>query len=181
PHARGDPRLPPRTRPVAKAERPRPHARSRSPLSQLPQPCEPLRSRRRRRPLPPLRQFRRRLRGGVRAAYAVDFRISIFDSDAVGGRRQELRSWTDSDSVRPTARLMIDATSVTIENRNSKIENPPLSLPDLASWSFSGTALAVLGQPIKPSVSPALHTAALADMAAPGPRVWVWRYVRLER
>lgn len=63
----------------------------------------------------------------------------------------------------------------------SKIENPSvLTLRDLESWSFPGTALAVLGQPIKHSISPALHNAALAELAQTDTRFRDWRYFRFE-
>ena len=55
-----------------------------------------------------------------------------------------------------------------------------LTLGDLAQWSFTGTALAVLGQPIKHSISPALHHAALAQMAATDARFASWSYFRFE-
>ena len=42
---------------------------------------------------------------------------------------------------------------------------PTLTLEDLDGWSHAGTALAVLGHPIKHSISPAMHNAALAAMA----------------
>jgi len=57
---------------------------------------------------------------------------------------------------------------------------PVYTLRDLASWSFAGTALAVLGQPIKHSISPAMHHAALADFARTDPRFASWHYVRCE-
>ena len=55
-----------------------------------------------------------------------------------------------------------------------------LTLSDLDRWSFDGTALAVLGQPIKHSVSPAMHNAALADMAQRDPRFATWKYFCFE-
>lgn len=68
-----------------------------------------------------------------------------------------------------------------IENRKLKIENSSvLSLADLATWSFDGTALAVLGHPIKHSVSPAMHNAALAEMAASDARFRSWSYFRFD-
>lgn len=51
-----------------------------------------------------------------------------------------------------------------------------LTLSDLERWSFNGTALAVVGQPIKHSVSPAMHNAALADMARHDSRFAAWKY-----
>ncbi len=55
-----------------------------------------------------------------------------------------------------------------------------LTLPDLDSWKFSGTALAVLGHPIKHSLSPLMHNTALADMAAEDPKFATWRYFRFD-
>ncbi len=62
-----------------------------------------------------------------------------------------------------------------------KIENSPvLSLADLAAWSRPGTSLAVLGHPIKHSISPAMHNAALARLAAADARFADWQYFRFE-
>lgn len=60
------------------------------------------------------------------------------------------------------------------------VTDPVLTLHDLASWSLAGTALAVLGQPIRHSISPAMHNAALAAMAAQDRRFADWRYFRFE-
>ena len=57
---------------------------------------------------------------------------------------------------------------------------PVLTLRDLDSWSFPGTALAVLGHPIAHSISPALHNAALAEMAQRDPRFADWEYFRFD-
>ena len=57
---------------------------------------------------------------------------------------------------------------------------PVLTLRDLDHWSSAGTSLAVLGQPIKHSISPALHHAALAKMAEQDPRYGAWQYFRFE-
>lgn len=57
---------------------------------------------------------------------------------------------------------------------------PVLTLADLDNWSFDGTALAVLGHPIKHSISPAMHNAALAVMAKSDPRFKTWRYFRFD-
>lgn len=68
-----------------------------------------------------------------------------------------------------------------IENLKSRIENRDvLTLADLDGWSFRGTALAVLGQPIAHSLSPPMHHAALAAMAATRPEFSSWRYFRFE-
>ena len=57
---------------------------------------------------------------------------------------------------------------------------PVLTLADLAAWTRPGTSLAVLGHPIKHSVSPAMHNAALAQLATVDPRYADWRYFRFE-
>lgn len=60
-----------------------------------------------------------------------------------------------------------------------KIENSSvLTLRDLATWSFDGTALAVLGHPIDHSISPPMHNAALGVMAHADPRFGQWKYFR---
>jgi shikimate dehydrogenase len=58
--------------------------------------------------------------------------------------------------------------------------DPTCSLADLDGWSFPGTALAVVGHPIKHSISPAMHNAALASLAVAPPRFSNWRYFRFE-
>lgn len=58
--------------------------------------------------------------------------------------------------------------------------DPVLTLADLAAWQRDGTSLAVLGHPIKHSISPPMHNAALADLAANDPRFAEWRYFRFE-
>lgn len=55
-----------------------------------------------------------------------------------------------------------------------------LALTDLESWSRPGVSLAVLGHPIRHSISPAMHNAALAAMAATDPAFAAWRYFRFE-
>ncbi|MBC7367518.1 MAG: shikimate dehydrogenase, partial [Undibacterium sp.] len=57
---------------------------------------------------------------------------------------------------------------------------PVLTLADLDGWTFPGTALAVLGYPIKHSISPAMHNAALAAFAPTDARFADWRYFRFE-
>lgn len=55
-----------------------------------------------------------------------------------------------------------------------------LTLRDLDDWSFDGSALAVLGQPIKHSISPAMHNAALAAATVADASFARWRYFRFE-
>ena len=72
--------------------------------------------------------------------------------------------------------------AASIENLKSKIETPGavLTLRDLASWSFAGTALAVLGHPIQHSVSPPMQNAALALLARSDPAFAAWKYFRFD-
>ena len=58
--------------------------------------------------------------------------------------------------------------------------DPIHTLADLENWSFSGTALAVLGHPIKHSLSPPMHHAALAGLARTAPAYATWRYFRFD-
>jgi shikimate dehydrogenase len=58
--------------------------------------------------------------------------------------------------------------------------DPVLTLGDLETWSRPGTALAVLGHPIKHSISPAMHNAALAALARTEARFADWTYFRFE-
>lgn len=55
-----------------------------------------------------------------------------------------------------------------------------LTLDDLATRSFAATPLAVLGHPIRHSVSPPMHNAALAAMAPAAPALAGWRYYRFD-
>ncbi len=54
------------------------------------------------------------------------------------------------------------------------------TLDDLAAWSRSGVSLAVLGFPIRHSISPAMHNAALARMAERDAMYSNWQYFRFE-
>lgn len=54
------------------------------------------------------------------------------------------------------------------------------TLADLAAWSFAGVALAVVGRPVAHSLSPAIHNAALAEMAKTQPRFGNWRYFKFD-
>lgn len=54
------------------------------------------------------------------------------------------------------------------------------TLADLDSWSFPGTALAVLGHPVAHSISPAMHNAALAHMARADEKYSTWRYFKFD-
>jgi shikimate dehydrogenase len=55
-----------------------------------------------------------------------------------------------------------------------------LLLEDLASWQREGVSLAVLGFPIRHSLSPVMHNAALREMAKRWPEFSDWHYYRLE-
>jgi shikimate dehydrogenase len=57
---------------------------------------------------------------------------------------------------------------------------PVLELSDLAAWSRPGTSLAVLGHPIKHSISPPMHNAALAELARTDARFSDWEYFRFD-
>lgn len=57
---------------------------------------------------------------------------------------------------------------------------PIHTLSDLVDWSFAGTALAVIGHPIAHSLSPAIHNAALAEMARLAPQFAHWRYFKFD-
>ncbi|MGH7955773.1 MAG: shikimate dehydrogenase family protein [Opitutaceae bacterium] len=58
--------------------------------------------------------------------------------------------------------------------------SPVLTFRDLESWSRTGTSLAVLGHPIKHSISPSMHNAALGELARHDPRFAGWEYFRFE-
>ena len=57
---------------------------------------------------------------------------------------------------------------------------PVLTLRDLEAWSRPGVSLAVLGHPIRHSISPPMHNAALADLARSDARFADWEYFRFE-
>ncbi len=63
---------------------------------------------------------------------------------------------------------------------SAETPHPIHTLADLDTWSFAGTALAVLGHPIKHSISPPMHNAALARMAQRDPRFATWKYFRFD-
>ncbi len=64
--------------------------------------------------------------------------------------------------------------------RPAPIVDTVFTLQDLRDWNRPGTSLAVLGHPIKHSLSPAMHNAALAEMARADPRFADWRYHRFD-
>jgi shikimate dehydrogenase len=55
-----------------------------------------------------------------------------------------------------------------------------LTPPDLVEWSEPGTHLAVIGDPVRHSLSPPMHNAALAQMATTDARFASWRYWKIE-
>ncbi len=54
------------------------------------------------------------------------------------------------------------------------------TLDDLRNWQFPGTSLAVLGQPVRHSISPQMHNAAISKLAQTRPELAQWRYFRFE-
>lgn len=60
------------------------------------------------------------------------------------------------------------------------MNEPVLTLADLADWNRPGTHLAVLGHPIKHSISPPMHNAALAELAKEDEAFAGWKYHRFE-
>ncbi len=75
------------------------------------------------------------------------------------------------------ATLSVDS----IENLKSKIENSEvLTLDALDTWAHAGPSLAVLGHPIKHSISPAMHNAALAELSRNERDYSAWRYFRFD-
>lgn len=54
------------------------------------------------------------------------------------------------------------------------------TLADLEDWQFEGNSLAVLGHPVRHSISPQMHNAALAALAANRPDLADWRYFRFD-
>ena len=55
-----------------------------------------------------------------------------------------------------------------------------LTLDHLNAWPSTGAALAVLGHPIKHSISPAIHNAALAELARSEEDFLAWKYYRFD-
>ena len=65
---------------------------------------------------------------------------------------------------------------VSLRGLNSKLENSTVyTLADLEAWTAPGTSLAVLGHPIKHSISPAMQNAALGELARTDARFADWR------
>ncbi len=54
------------------------------------------------------------------------------------------------------------------------------TLDDLRKRSFPGTSLAVVGYPVRHSISPAMHNAAIADLRQRNDRFRDWTYYRFE-
>ncbi len=54
------------------------------------------------------------------------------------------------------------------------------TLEDLSDWNFEGVGLAVLGHPVRHSISPQMHNAALDQLAAEQSQLADWRYFRFE-
>lgn len=62
----------------------------------------------------------------------------------------------------------------------SAVAESPHPLADLDTWSFAGTALAVVGRPVAHSLSPAIHNAALAELAKTQSKFGDWRYFKFD-
>lgn len=69
---------------------------------------------------------------------------------------------------------------MSISNRESPDPAAVQTPADLGSWSRPGVSLAVLGSPVKHSLSPQMHNAALAEMANRSGRFRNWRYFKFE-
>lgn len=54
------------------------------------------------------------------------------------------------------------------------------TIEDLKNWQFEGTSLAVLGKPVRHSISPQMHNAALQELAKTTPELGNWKYFRFE-
>lgn len=61
-----------------------------------------------------------------------------------------------------------------------KATNKVYTLADLAKWDFQGTSLCLLGHPVAHSLSPAMHNAALAEMAKEDPQFANWKYFKFD-
>lgn len=70
-------------------------------------------------------------------------------------------------------------TSKTLTN-DTPDASQTYSLSDLSDWKHTGTSLAVLGHPIKHSVSPQMHNAALLNMAQTQQIYQDWRYFKFD-
>jgi shikimate dehydrogenase len=57
---------------------------------------------------------------------------------------------------------------------------PVRTVADLENWPMQPPSLAVIGQPVTHSLSPAMHNAALADLATRDARFAAWRYHKFE-
>jgi shikimate dehydrogenase len=63
-------------------------------------------------------------------------------------------------------------------NATSAPDSTVFTVDDLDQWPWDGTSLAVLGFPVKHSISPAMHNAALQVMASADARFARWRYFK---
>ena len=70
--------------------------------------------------------------------------------------------------------------SVSASRNRRMADDSFFTLADLRAWSRTGIWLAVVGHPIKHSLSPTMHNAALAQLAASDPRLADWRYTRFD-
>ncbi|MCH6255135.1 shikimate dehydrogenase [Puniceicoccaceae bacterium K14] len=54
------------------------------------------------------------------------------------------------------------------------------TLEDLSNWNFPGVSLAVLGYPVRHSISPQMHNASISEISSHEEKFKDWRYFRFE-
>lgn len=59
-------------------------------------------------------------------------------------------------------------------------EDQTYTLQDLRQWAFNGRSLAVVGHPVRHSISPQMHNAAIAHLARQHPELEHWKYFRFD-
>jgi shikimate dehydrogenase len=64
--------------------------------------------------------------------------------------------------------------------KNDHTSDRVYTLEDLDHWPISGTSLAVLGHPVKHSLSPQMHNAAIAELAKSDKQFGNWTYYKFD-